>query len=45
MADLLVPPCPSERWLYVAEEVADPLPVPVLRALLDRRLGDLRPEP
>ncbi|MBN6052850.1 DUF3962 domain-containing protein, partial [Nonomuraea sp. RK-328] len=42
--DLLVLPRPSERWLYVPEEVADPLPGPVLRALLDRWLGDLRPE-
>ncbi|GAA1701996.1 pPIWI_RE module domain-containing protein [Nonomuraea bangladeshensis] len=42
--DLLVLPRPSEHWLYVPEEVADPLPGPVFRALLDRWLGDLRPE-
>ncbi|WP_214105068.1 pPIWI_RE module domain-containing protein [Acrocarpospora catenulata] len=43
--DLLVLPRPSEHWLYVPEEVADPLPGPVLRSLVDRWLGDLRPEP
>ncbi|MFI7114614.1 pPIWI_RE module domain-containing protein [Nonomuraea sp. NPDC050227] len=43
--DLLVLPRPSEHWLYVPEEVMTPLPDPVFRALLDRWLGDLRPEP
>jgi len=43
--DLLVLPRPSEHWLYVPEEIADPLPGPVFRALVDRWLGDLRPEP
>ncbi|RBQ20054.1 DUF3893 domain-containing protein [Spongiactinospora rosea] len=43
--DLLALPRPSEHWLYVPAEVVDPLPAPVFRALLDRWLGDLRPEP
>lgn len=32
------------HWLYVPEGVPDPLPPPVFRTLVDRWLGDLRPE-
>ncbi|WP_075738454.1 pPIWI_RE module domain-containing protein [Streptomyces acidiscabies] len=50
--DVLVMPRPFHdrgdepaRWLYVAEDVPDPLPPQVLTPLLNRWLGDLRPEP
>jgi hypothetical protein len=50
--DVLVLPRPFQQnregpahWLYVPEDVADPLPSPVFRSLVDRWLGDLRPEP
>ncbi|MFF2119391.1 pPIWI_RE module domain-containing protein [Kitasatospora sp. NPDC058184] len=33
------------RWLYAVEDSPDPLPAPVLTTLLDRWLGELRPEP
>ncbi|WP_351232247.1 DUF3962 domain-containing protein [Streptomyces sp. NPDC002133] len=50
--DVLVMPRPFHdrgdaraRWLYVAEDVPDPLPPQVLTPLLNRWLGGLRPEP
>ncbi|PWG12314.1 DUF3893 domain-containing protein [Streptomyces sp. V2] len=50
--DVLVMPRPFHdrgdepaRWLYVAEDVPDPLPPQVLTPLINRWLGDLRPEP
>ncbi|MEV0218180.1 DUF3962 domain-containing protein [Streptomyces sp. NPDC050704] len=49
--DVLVMPRPFHdrgdepaRWLYVAEDVPDPLPPNVLTPLLNRWLGELRPE-
>nr|WP_062337386.1 DUF3962 domain-containing protein [Herbidospora sakaeratensis] len=49
--DVLVMPRPSgpdgnspSGWLYVPDDVPDPLPGPVLRSLVDRWLADLRPE-
>ncbi|MEV5409598.1 DUF3962 domain-containing protein [Thermopolyspora sp. NPDC052614] len=50
--DVLVMPRPPRQydggpahWLYVPEDVPDPLPPAVFRPLVDRWLGDLRPEP
>ncbi|MFF2656291.1 pPIWI_RE module domain-containing protein [Kitasatospora sp. NPDC058032] len=51
--DVLVMPRPFHeraegapaRWLYALEDSPDPLPGPVLTALVDRWLGELRPEP
>lgn len=50
--DVLVLPRPFQQdrqdpayWLYVPEDVANPLPSHVFRALVDRWLADLRPEP
>ncbi|WP_316529466.1 pPIWI_RE module domain-containing protein [Kitasatospora brasiliensis] len=36
---------PAARWLYGVEDGPDPLPASVLTTLLDRWLGELRPEP
>ncbi|MCC3766830.1 pPIWI_RE module domain-containing protein [Streptomyces sp. UNOC14_S4] len=50
--DILVMPRPFHdrggepaHWLYVAEDVPDPLPPHVLTPLLNRWLGELRPAP
>ncbi|WP_084965475.1 pPIWI_RE module domain-containing protein [Thermoactinospora rubra] len=50
--DILVMPRPFHRaddgrayWLYVSADVPDPLPQAVFGALVNRWLGDLRPEP
>ncbi|WP_448700423.1 pPIWI_RE module domain-containing protein, partial [Streptomyces avidinii] len=50
--DVLVMPRPFHqredgepaRWLYAAEDAPDPLPPPVLGTLVDRWLGEIRPE-
>ncbi|MEU8774521.1 DUF3962 domain-containing protein [Streptomyces sp. NPDC048606] len=50
--DVLVMPRPFHRredaeparWLYVAEDVPDPLPPRILGTLVDRWLGDIRPD-